>query len=131
MPYAGIHHGKGGIFFFLTLFIFFPLSFLISLSSWAGSGTSLLEVPETEQDFYHCNPSAEGTGNVHSQLRSGESNVDRNTELSWVGTLVTAGLGYSFSAVDKNIYIKYTYAKQPFKVGFMLEHRVLWKRIQR
>lgn len=47
-----------------------------------------MEVPETEQDFCHCNPSAEGTGDVHSQLGSGESSVVRNTELSWVGTLV-------------------------------------------
>ncbi|RMC08053.1 hypothetical protein DUI87_15526 [Hirundo rustica rustica] len=49
-----------------------------------GSGISLVEVPETEQDFSHCNPSAEETGNVHSQLGNGESSVDRNTELSRV-----------------------------------------------
>lgn len=127
-----IHHGKRGVvLFFFTPFLFFSLSFLVSLSSWAGSGTSLLGVPEAEQDLCRCNPSAEGTGNVHSQLGSGESNADRNPELSWAGTSVTAGLGYRCSATDKNIYIKNIYAKQPFKVGFVLEHRVLWKRIQR
>lgn len=124
--------GKEGEFsFFFTPFLFFSLSFLVSLSSWAGSGTSLLGVPEAEQDLCCCNPSAEGTGNVRSQLGSGESNADRNPELSWAGTSVTAGLGYRCSATDKNTYIKNTYAKQPFKVGFVLEHRVLWKRIQR
>lgn len=118
------------------MFIFYPvylfsLSFLISLSSWAGSGSSLLGVPEAEQDLCCCNPSAEGTGNVHSQLGSGECSGDRNSDFSCLGTLVTAGLAYSSSAVDKNIYIKNRYAKQPFKVGFVLEHRVLCKRTQR
>lgn len=96
MPWAVIHHGKaGGILFF-----FYPLSFFPS-HYWFLFPPGQAPAPLCWKCLGPSRIFAVAIPSVHSQLGSEESNVDRNTELPWVGTLVTAGLGYSVSAVDK------------------------------